>query len=103
MMFDSLKEGEAEWNKFGYLFKRQENPARTLFLREGEISKKAYYIEKGCLRLWFNHEGKEVTFQFFFEGTGVSSIESFRSNQPSLFAMETIEPSILHSITKEKF
>lgn len=92
-----------EWDKFKHLFTRLEVPARTILLREGQISKKAFYIEKGCLRIWFNNDGKDVTFQFFFEGQGVSSIESFRTNQPSFFNMETIEPCILQSINKKDF
>ena len=102
-MIDNLNPEIPEWNKFLYFFKRQEIPARTILLREGQISQKAFYIEKGCIRLWFNNNGKEVTFQFFFEGEGVSSIESFNTNQPGLYNIETIEPCIIHSIRKKDF
>ncbi|MEO6731963.1 MAG: Crp/Fnr family transcriptional regulator [Ferruginibacter sp.] len=92
-----------EWDKFRHLFKRQEISAKTILLNEGQISKKAFYIEQGCLRICFNNNGKDITFQFFFEGEGVSSIESFRTNQPSLFTIETLEPSIIHAISKKDF
>jgi CRP-like cAMP-binding protein len=92
-----------EWNRFGHFFKRQEISARTVLLREGEISKKAYYIEQGCIRLWFNNHGRDVTFQFFFEGQAVSSVESFRKGQPSLFTIESIEPCTIHIISKKNF
>jgi CRP-like cAMP-binding protein len=55
------------------------------------------------MRSWFNNNGKDITFQFFFEGEAVSSVESFRTNQPSLFTIESIEPSIVHSISKKDF
>jgi CRP-like cAMP-binding protein len=80
---------------------RLEVPAKTILLREGEVSKKAYIIEKGCVRAWFSNKGKDVTFQFFFEGEGVSSIESFRKKTPSLYSIETVEPCILHWIHKK--
>lgn len=91
------------WNEFLHLFKQEEVPARTVLLKEGTISKKAFYIEKGSVRAWFNNDGKDVTFQFFFEGQGVASIESFRTNQPSLLTIETIEPCVLRSISKKDF
>lgn len=94
---------QVEWDKFSHLFKKQEIPAKTTLLQEGQISKTAYLVEKGCVRCWFNNNGKDITFQFFFEGEAVSSIESFRTNQPSMFNLETIEPSIIKSISKKDF
>lgn len=93
----------SEWDKFNHLFKRLEIPAKTVILREGEISKNAFLIEKGCLRTWFNNDGNDITTQFFFEGDSVSSIESFRTNQPSLFSIESIEPCIIQRISKKDF
>jgi len=92
-----------DWNKYITLWNRLEVPAKTILLKEGEISRKAYFIEKGCLRMWFNNDGKDITFQFFFENEGVSSIESFSKNLPSLFYLEAIEPSILYYIEKNDF
>jgi CRP-like cAMP-binding protein len=102
-MTSNFKTDNTEWDTFRHLFKRQEISAKTLLLKEGEVSKKAFYIEQGCLRVCFNNNGKDITFQFFFEGEGVSSIESFRTNQPSLFTIESIEPCIIHSISKKDF
>lgn len=91
------------WDKFSVLFKQEEIPTKTTLLTEGQISKKAYFIEKGCLRLWFNNNGKDLTFQFFFEGDSVSSIESFKTKQPSLFSLESIEPCVIRSISQKDF
>ncbi|MDI9341914.1 MAG: Crp/Fnr family transcriptional regulator [Sediminibacterium sp.] len=97
---NSLNIENAEWKKFKHLFKQQDIPAKTILLNEGDIAKHVFYIKKGCLRIYFNHEGKDITFQFFFEGESVSSIESFRTNQPSLFTIESIEPCVIYSISK---
>lgn len=78
-------------------------PAKTLLLREGEVSRQAYQILQGCVRLWFNDNGRDITFQFFFEGQAVSSIESFRTGRPSLFNMETVETCTLRTITRSDF
>ena|SRR6218665_1313160 len=92
-----------EWEKYIHLFKKQEIPAKTVLLHEGQISKSAYFVEKGCVRAWFNNTGKDITFQFFMEGEGVSSIESFRTKQPSLFTLEAIEPTIIYRISEKDF
>lgn len=105
MVIENLKKiiPGIDWNKYKHLWIRFEVPAKTILLNEGEVSKKAYFIEKGCLRMWFNNEGKDVTFQFFFENEGVSSIESFSKKQVSFFNIETIEKSILHVVKKNDF
>lgn len=102
-MKESFRTESKEWEQFSHLFKQEEVPAKTVLLNEGAVSKKAFYIEKGCVRACFNNDGKDITFQFFLEGQGVSSIESFRTNQPSLFTLETIESCILRSISKKDF
>lgn len=92
---------DAQWNDYTGCFHRMEVPSRTILLTEGTISKKMFLIEKGCIRVWFNNKGKDVTSQFFFENETVGSIESFRKNIPSPTNIETIEPSILWWIHKE--
>jgi hypothetical protein len=84
-----------QWEAYRHFFTGLDVLAKTILLREGEIARQAYYIQKGCLRLWFNDNGKDITFQFFFEGQGVSSMESFRTGRPSLFNLETLEPCSL--------
>jgi CRP-like cAMP-binding protein len=90
-----------KWQDYTACFKRIHVPAKTVLLKEGEISKKLFLIEKGCIRAWFNNNGKDVTFQFFFENSTVASIESFRKKIPSPVTIETIEPCDLWYIHKK--
>ena len=87
--------------KYLNMFQQIEVPAKTILLHEGDVSKKVWHIEKGCIRAWFNNKGRDLTLQVFFEGEGVSSIESFRRNIPSIYSLETIEPSIINWISKK--
>lgn len=88
------------WDKYQEFQKRVEVPAKTVLLEEGKISGHYYFIEKGCIRAAFNNNGKDKTVQFFFENEGLSSIESFLKNTPSLFTIETIEPSVIYMLPK---
>lgn len=88
------------WHRYVSYFTKTTVPANTVLLREGETSTKAYLVEKGCLRVWYNNAGKDVTVQFFFENSTVSSLESFTKNIPGLFTIETLESSVLWYIHK---
>ena len=103
-MFDQFRNKfpltDEKWLKYTSYFNRMEVPAKTTLLEEGEISKKLFIIEKGCIRVWFNNNGKDLTTQFFFENQSVASIESFMKKFPSQAAVETIEPSVLWWISK---
>lgn len=100
---ERLKHDKANWTKFKNFFQEKEITAKTTLLKEGEIAQNLYFIKTGCLRLWFNNDGKDITFQFFFEHQAVSSIESFMNKQPSMFTLESIEPTSFISIKKEDF
>ena len=78
-------------------------PAKTILLEEGKVADQLYLIRKGCLRLFFYNEGKDITFQFFFEGDFVASFDSMHKRAPSLFGLESIEPSELAVIGREEF
>jgi len=103
-MFDQYKNkfpfDEDKWNEYVSYFTRIQVAAKTILLHEGEVSKKLFVVEKGCIRVWFNNDGKDVTFQFFFENNTVASIESFRKKIPSPVTIETIEPCVLWYIHK---
>lgn len=77
-------------------------PANTTLLLEGDVADKIYFIEKGAIRLWNNDDGREITFQFFFEGQVVSSYESFHLKKPSMFSIETIEKTDVLVLEKAK-
>lgn len=91
---------DEKWIEYTNYFSRIEVASKTILLEEGEISKKLFIIEKGCIRVWFNNNGKDLTTQFFFENQSVASIESFMKKFPSQAAVETIEPSVLWWISK---
>jgi CRP-like cAMP-binding protein len=102
-LIDKIKEDKANWTKFQDLFIERKIAAKTVLLHEGEISGQVHFIKKGCLRVWFNKDGKDITLQFFFEGQVVASIDSFLSNQSSMFTIESVEPSTILSISKDSF
>lgn len=89
------------WENYATYFNKLEVPSKTVLLNEGEISERIFFIEKGCIRCWFNKDGKDLTLQFFLEDGMVASIESFRKKIPSPVTIETIENSVLWYVDKK--
>lgn len=89
------------WDKYLEFQKRLKIPAKTVLLEEGKVSKQYIFIEKGCVRVYFNNNGNDKTVQFLFENDGLTSFESFINNAPSQFTIETIEPSVVYLLPKQ--
>ena len=51
-----------EWDNYRYLFKQQEIPAKTILLKEVKFAKNIFHINQGCLRVCFNNNRKDLTF-----------------------------------------
>ncbi|WP_281991675.1 Crp/Fnr family transcriptional regulator [Aquimarina aggregata] len=70
-------------------------------VREGQYSKKAYLIVKGCARAYYLKDGKDISDWFTFENQFMASIVSFFSSQPSPHYVEFVEESIVIEFSKE--
>jgi CRP-like cAMP-binding protein len=88
-------------DKYQPFQKRLDVPAKTILLEEGNISQNYIFVEKGCVRAFFNNNGNDKTVQFFFENEGLASFESFVNNSASLLSIETIEPSVIYLLPKQ--
>lgn len=89
------------WDKYLEFQTRLEVPAKTILLEEGKVSQQYIFIEKGCVRAFFNNNGIDKTVQFFFENEGLTSLDSFVNNTPSLSSVETLEPSVVYLLPKQ--
>lgn len=76
---------------------------KTRLLNEGEVATKLFFIRQGCLRVYFNEDGREITTQFFWEEQAATSLESFLSQTPSQFAIDCLEPCQLAVLTNAQF
>jgi CRP-like cAMP-binding protein len=94
---------QKRWAKYQRLFTERLVPAKCTLLKEGEVPRKIFFVKKGCVRTSINNRGKDITFQFFFEGDAVASIEGFRTGQPSPIKISSIEPSTIIVLHKNGF
>jgi CRP-like cAMP-binding protein len=75
-----------------------------ILLREGDICKDYYFVNKGCLRLFtYNSEGLETTRYFAFEGAFGTALPSLIDQTPAFEFVQTIENSELLKISRDSF
>lgn len=102
-LLNYLQQDKKNWNQFQDLFQEKKITSKTTLLNQGETAQYIYFVKKGCLRIWFNNEGKDITMQFFFENQAVASLESFLRRQPSSFSLESIGPATVIMLHKKDF
>ena len=63
---------------------------KEIILRENQVCKYVYFINKGIMRTFSLINGKEQTNQFYFENSYCSSYESFLIQKPSPLNIECL-------------
>ncbi|MFZ4400233.1 MAG: Crp/Fnr family transcriptional regulator [Bacteroidales bacterium] len=72
---------------------------KDFLLKEGQICRSLYFVEKGCLRMFFiNNKGGEQITQFALENWMISDFFSFTDNKPSAYSIQAVENSDVLSI-----
>lgn len=72
-------------------FSKKTIKKKTILLNSGKIAKEVYYVIKGCLRLFYEKDGLDISSYFFTEAMFAGAYESFISQQPSRQSIETLE------------
>ncbi|MCX2680062.1 Crp/Fnr family transcriptional regulator [Galbibacter sp. EGI 63066] len=90
---------ERDWKLFSSRFKRKEIPKKTKILDLGETENHLSFVEKGIVRLYIPKEENDITFGFVFQGAFASAYDSFLTQKPSPYCVETITNSVLWQLT----
>ena len=93
---------EKEGNAFTEIFVYRSVPKKFNLVKVGDISREAYFINKGAARLYFEKEGEEISANFMFENNFIASLESFLLQTPSRQAIDTLEDCELLVMSKQK-
>ncbi|MCK8521515.1 Crp/Fnr family transcriptional regulator [Aquimarina sp. D1M17] len=85
-------------------FKTIKKSKNQILLPSGKNSQVSYFVNKGCLRLFYiDEEGKDITRYIAFENQFATELVSFITNQPAQESIQVIENSELLYITHEDF
>ena len=88
--------------RFFAAFTLRKIPTQRRLIDLEQICRDAFFISKGCIRLFYDKDGEEYTGFFFTEGMIASSFDSFLNGQPSVQILETIEDCELLVISHDQ-
>jgi CRP-like cAMP-binding protein len=64
---------------------------KTTLLDAGKTAREVYFIIQGCMRLYYEKDGQDISAYFFTEKMFAGAYDSFISQQPSRHSIETLE------------
>lgn len=73
-------------------------PKNTTILTQGEVCRSVYLILGGLARMFYFHNGNDITNQFFFDNEVIADMQSLYSRKPSYFNIQLLEDSQLLEI-----
>jgi CRP-like cAMP-binding protein len=82
-------------------FKKLELSKGDYLVNQGSVCRNLYFLERGCVRGFYLLEEKEVTYWFAFENDFLTSFHSFITKTPSVEKLQTLEDSVLWSISHD--
>jgi CRP-like cAMP-binding protein len=92
---------EEEFSFFVQMLEIRDFDKKVVIAQEGQVEKYLNFIWKGLARKFFFKNKEEMVTQIAKENELISSYESFLSELPSNYVVETIEPTTFISITKQ--
>lgn len=90
---------DRDWQFFSSKLIREEYPKHHLVLKAGQTENYLSFIETGILRFYIPKEEPDFTFAFAFENSFVSGYDSFLTQRPSSYSIQTLKKTILWRIT----
>ncbi len=109
MSFDRIKQfshsivdfSEAEWAEKELSLQVKEVKKNEYILQEGEVCKSMSFINSGIFRVFSMVKGKEITTNFFFDGSFMSDYMSIVTRQPSGEYIQALTDSEIVTISYE--
>lgn len=77
-------------------------PKGTILLKEGQVCRSIYFIERGQLRTYYNKNGKDININFYFENNFATNLKSLVEETPSAFYIEAMEHTRTWKFDKEQ-
>lgn len=97
-----IKVSDEELKQICSFFEYRSVKKKELLLEAGQICKHHYFVENGCIRMYFiDGKGVEKTVQFAIENWWLSDYRSFNKKSTAEFYIQAVEKSDIRCISAE--
>lgn len=93
-----VKMNDADWDIFASKLAKKEYPKKELLLKTGQVEKYLSFIEKGIVRCYIPGV-EELTFAFAFENEFIGAYDSFLTQTPCSYQLESMVPTVVWQIS----
>lgn len=77
---------------------------KELLIRAGEICRHDYFINKGCVKVfYYDEKGTESVIKFALENWWVVDLDSFINHKPSFYFIQALEDTELWQLSKQSY
>ncbi|WP_299485453.1 Crp/Fnr family transcriptional regulator [uncultured Allomuricauda sp.] len=90
---------DSDWRFFSSKLHKAALKKHTALLKLGAVESHLYFITKGVVRFYIPKEEGDLTFGFLFENEFVTGYDSFLTQTPSEYQIETLTDSVLWKIS----
>lgn len=95
----TFKMTDRDWKIFSSMLIKQEFSKKHALLEAGQIENNLSFIETGIIRFYIPKEDNDLTFAFVLNNSFVSGYDSFLTQTPSTYYVETLTKTTLWRLT----
>lgn len=90
---------DQDWQVFSSKLTRKDFAKKHILLQSGQIENNLSFIETGIVRFYIPKQENDLTFAFAFNNSFVSAYNSFLTQKPSTYYIETLAKTTLWQLT----
>lgn len=87
----------------GQLFETRSIKKGTVLLQEGESCREIYFVTKGCLYLYYTHQGQQEVIHFALENWWLTDYKTFSEGKPAAYAIAAMEDTELTCMSRANY
>ncbi len=84
-------------------FELKQAKSKSIITKQGSIASNVYFIVQGSMRFFYNYNGNEITGAIFMDNEFATPHDSFFSQTPTRYSLQTIEDTILLELAYKRY